>query len=133
MTPRQLMAFGTGIGIEAGEMHLEVTVARVRPAGIDVLDSITIRNYRERQAAEWGGEYARFLKSAGAGHLTATVLIPRRDTIARYVALNGVAHRDMAAAIALQIDTMHPYGEEDAAYAWSRTGNGALVGIVQKS
>jgi hypothetical protein len=133
MTPRQLMAFGTGIGIEAGETNLEVTVARVRPGGIDVLDSTTIRNYRERQAAEWGGEYARFLQSAGAGHLTATVLIPRHATIARYVALNGVAHRDMAAAIALQIETMHPYSEEDAAYAWSRAGNGALVGIVQKS
>src|ERR1700690_1817720 len=105
MTPRQFLAFGSGIGIEAGETHLEVTVARVRPGGIDVLDSTTIRNYRERQAAEWGSEYARFLQACGASHLTATVLIPRRDTIARYVALNGVAHRDMAAAIALQIDT----------------------------
>ncbi|MBI2680602.1 MAG: PilN domain-containing protein [Candidatus Solibacter usitatus] len=133
MNPRQLMAFGSGIGIEAGETHLEVTVARVRPGGIDVLDSTTIRNYRERQAAEWGAEYARFLTSCGAAHLTATVLIPRRDTIVRYVALPGVAQRDMAAAIALQIETMHPYGEQDAAYAWSRAGNGALVGIVQKS
>jgi hypothetical protein len=133
MDPRKFMAFGSGIGIEAGAANLEVTVVRVRPTGIDVLDSTTIRNYRERQAAEWGSEYARFLKDAGAGHLTATVLIPRRDTIVRYVALNGVAHRDMEAAIALQIDTMHPYGEDDAAYAWSRAGNGALVGVVQRS
>jgi hypothetical protein len=132
MDPRKFMAFGSGIGIEAGATNLEVTVVRVRPGGIDVLDSTTIRNYRERQAAEWGSEYARFLKDAGAGHLTATILIPRRDTIARYVALNGVAHRDMEAAIALQIDTMHPYGEDDAVYAWSSAGNGALVGIVQK-
>ncbi len=130
---RQFMAFGSGIGIEAGETNLEITVARVRPRGIDVLATTTIRNYRERAAAEWGGEYARFLKECGASHLTATVLIPRRDTIARHIPMSGVSERDMGAALALQVDTLHPFGEDDAVYAWSHAGNGALVGIVQRA
>ncbi len=133
MDPRQFMAFGSGIGIEAGETDLEITVARVRPRGIDVLATATIRNYRERSAADWGGEYARFVKECGASHLTATVLIPRRDTIARHIPMSGVAERDMGAALALQVDTLHPFGEDDAVYAWSHAGNGALVGIVQRA
>ena len=42
-------------------------------------------------AAEWGAEYARFLKASGAERLSATVLLPRREVIVRQLALPGVA------------------------------------------
>ena len=88
---RKLLAFGSGVGIEIGAADLEVAAARVRPTGIQVLGRLTIENYAQRPAAEWGAEYARFLKSAGAERISATVLLPRREVIVRQVALPGVA------------------------------------------
>ena len=88
---KRYAAFGSGVGIEIGAQHLEVTAARVRPYGIDVLGATTIRDFGQRPAAQWGLEYARFLQEAGASHLAATVLLPRRETIVRQIALPGVA------------------------------------------
>jgi Tfp pilus assembly protein PilN len=66
--------------------------------------------------------------------LPATVLLPREEVIVRVVKLPGVADKDAAAAIELQIDTLHPWGDEDVAWAWARTGrHGILVGLVRKA
>ena len=88
---RKLLAFGSGVGIEIGATDLEVAAARVRPTRIRVLGRATIHNFAGRPAAEWGTEYARFLKSLGAGRMSATVLLPRREVIVRQMALPGVA------------------------------------------
>ena len=131
---QKLIAFGSGVGIQIGDKHLEVSAVRVRPTGIDVLGSMTILDFSQRPAAEWGSEYARFLHEAGGTHLAATVLLPRRETIVRQIALPGVAIRDLGPAISLQIDTLHPYGEEEVVYGWSRLANGGvLVGILRRS
>jgi hypothetical protein len=131
---KKFVAFGASVGIEINGKNLEITAARVRPNGIDVLGTITIRDFRERRAAEWGAEYARFLAQAGATHLAATVLLPRAETIVRQIALPGVAASDLASAIALQIDTLHPYGEEDVASGWSHLENGGvLVGVLRRT
>lgn len=131
---KKFIAFGSGVGIEVGARNLEITVARVRPVGIDVLGTETVRDFAERPAGEWGGEYARFLRSLGASHLSATVILPRRETIVRQIALAGVASQDIAPAIALQIDTLHPYGEDEVVYGWSPLENGgALIGILRRA
>ena len=131
---KKFVAFGASVGIEINGKNLEITAVRVRPNGIDVLGTITVRDFRERRAAEWGAEYARFLAEAGATHLAATVLLPRAETIVRQIALPGVAASDMASAIALQIDTLHPYGEEEVASGWSRLENGGvLVGVLRRT
>jgi hypothetical protein len=131
---RKLMAFGSGVGIEIGADSLEVVAARVRPSKIDVLGRLVIAHYATRPAAEWGAEYARFLKSLGMQHISATVLLPRREVIVRQVALPGVAPKDIEGAIRFQIDTLHPYGEEDVAWGWSRVAYGSvLVGIVRRA
>lgn len=131
---RKILAFGTGVGIEVREKALEITIVRVRPSGIDLMGSTSISGFRERPAAEWGIEYSQFLKSHGETHLSATVLLPRREIIVRQIALPGVANRDLAAAIAFQIDTLHPYGEEDVAYGWSHLGSGGvLIGLLRRS
>ena len=130
---RKLLAFGSGIGIEIGATALEVVAARVRPSKIDVLGRLVIENYTGRPAAEWGAEYAAFLKSLGMAHVSATVLLPRREVIVRQLALPGVAAKDVEGAIRFQIDTMHPYGEEDVVWGWSRLAYGAaLVGIARR-
>ncbi len=131
---RKLLAFGAGVGIQIGASDLEIAVARVRPSNIHVLGRLTIAGYASRPAAEWGMEYARFLKSLGLKHVSATVLLPRRDIIARHVALPGVAANDMENAIRFDLDSLHPYGSEEICWGWSPLGKGAaLVGMARKS
>ena len=130
---RKLMAFGSGVGIEIGATDLEVVAARVRASRIQVLGRLTIADYASRPAAEWGTEYTKFLKRMGAGHLSATVLLPRREVIVRQVALPGVAAKDLDGAIRLQLDSLHPYGEDEISWGWSPLAFGAvLVGICRQ-
>ena len=131
---RNLLAFGSGVGIEIRDGDLHVVVALVRPSGARVAGQRTIRGFRERPAAEWGAEYAAFLKSLGEGRLSATVLLPRSEVIVRQVALPGVAAKDLEAAIAFQLDSLHPYGEDEAVCGWSPLGGGTvLVGILHRA
>jgi len=127
------MAFGTGVGIEIGAADLEIVAARVRPTGVTVAGHRIIADFATRPAAEWGADYAQFLKSLGMGHVSATVLLPRREVIVRPVSLPGVAAKEMESAIRFQLDTLHPYGEDSVAWGWSPAGQGAaLVGIVRQ-
>ena len=130
---RKLLAFGSGVGIEIGAGDLEIVAARVRAARVRVIGRLLVSGYAERPAAEWGAEYNRFIRKAGLGHLTATVLLPRREVIVRQVMLPGVAARDRENAIRFQLDTLHPYGEADVCWGWSALpGGAALVGIVRR-
>jgi hypothetical protein len=131
---RKLLSFGTGIGVEVGAADLEVAAVRVRPNGVQVAGHLIIPNFAARPAAEWGAEYGHFLKTLAMGHISATVLLPRREVIVRQVALAGVAAKEMESAIRFQLDTLHPYGDDDVAWGWSAVAAGAaLVGIVQRA
>jgi len=131
---RKLLAFGSGVGIEIGPADLEVVAVRVRPTRVKVLGRASIAGFASRPAAEWGAEYSHFLRSVGLGHLSAAVLLPRRDVIVRVVALPGVASRDAEAAIRFQLDSLHPYGEDEISWGWSPLAFGAvLVGIVRRA
>jgi Tfp pilus assembly protein PilN len=131
---RKLFAFGSGVGLEIGATDLEVAITRVRPNKIQVLGRLAIENYASRPAAEWGAEYTRFLKAAGVERLSATVLLPRREVIVRQIALPGVAAKDIEGAIRFQLDTLHPYGENDVVWGWSPLAyGGVLVGIALRS
>jgi hypothetical protein len=130
---RKYLAFGSGVGIEVRGEDLEAAVVRVRPSGVELMGRTVIRQFRDRPAAEWGAEYAEFLKQAGGAHLSATVLLPRGDVIVRHLLLPGVAAGDMDSAVAYQIDSLHPYSEEEAVSGWCPLGPGAvLVGIVRR-
>jgi hypothetical protein len=130
---RKLLAFGSGVGIEIGATDLTVVAARVRPNGVRVTGRLVIENYASRPAAEWGAEYASFLKAAGLQRNSATVLLPRREVIVRHVALPGVARKDLESALRFQLDSLHPYGEDEIVWAWSPlTFGNVLVGIVRR-
>jgi Tfp pilus assembly protein PilN len=112
---------------------MEVAAVRVRPTRIHVAARATISNFSARTAADWGAEYAAFLRSAGMGHVSATVLLPRREVIVRQLVLAGVARRDRGAAIRLQLDTLHPYGDDEVCWDWTAVGeNAALIGIARR-
>jgi hypothetical protein len=131
---RKLLAYGAGVGIEIGPTALEIVAARVRPSSIHVPGRMTIEDFASRPAAEWGMDYARFLKSLGLKHVSATVLLPRREVIARHVSLPGVAPADMEKAILFDLDSLHPYGDDEICWGWSPVGKGAaLVGIARKA
>jgi Tfp pilus assembly protein PilN len=133
MDLRTLLRVGSGVGIEIREKSLEVAVAKVRPTAIQVLGRTSIANFHERPAAEWGAEYARFLSRCGARHLSAAVLMPRRDVVVRQVSLPGVAAADVEAAIGYQADALHPYGDDDVAWGWSPAGmNTYVVAIMRR-
>ena len=74
----KLLAFGAGVGIEIRAKDLEIVAARVRPGRVNVLGRLVIEDYGSRPAAEWGADYAAFLRAAGIARLSATVLLPRR-------------------------------------------------------
>ncbi len=133
----QALAIGTGVGIEIREESLRVALVRVRPAGVEVAGEIEIADFRKRPVKEWGSEYQRFLKTYHEDR-AATVLLPRRDVIVRVLPLPGVSSKERAAAIALQIDTLHPYGDEDVVFGWAKTRRGTkdapvLVGIIRQT
>lgn len=131
---RDLLAFGSGVGVRIGDAGLEVVIARMRPTGARIVAAHTIERVRERPAAEWGREYSEFLARHGAGHLAATVLLPRRDVIVRQIAMPGVADQEIGTALGYQVESLHPYGDEEVAHAWMRVGPGGalLLGIIRK-
>jgi Tfp pilus assembly protein PilN len=130
---RQLVAFGTGAGIQIAGPDLEVAVARVRPTGVQVLARTTIARFRERPAAQWGAEYSALLSRLGTPHLSATVLLPRPEVIVRQIALRGVESKDLEAAIAFQMDGINPYGDQEVLFGWTPLGEGSvLVGIARR-
>lgn len=132
--PAKWLAFGTGVGIEVRRDDLQVSIARLRPSGATPVAFATIARYRDRHATDWGAEYAAFLKRHGAGHLAATVLLPRREVVVRLLQLPGVSKRDLPGAIALQADALHPFAEGEAVWEWARLGAGGavLLGITRR-
>ncbi len=142
---RKWLAAGTGVGIEIGPpgldeenpnaQDLNIAVARARPSGARILGALTIPNFRTQPAAEWGAVYAAFLKKLRAGYLTATVMLPREDVIVRQLPLPGVANRDIPAALNFQIESLHPYSDEEVVYDWARIGRTPLilVGITRRA
>ncbi len=131
---RKWLAAGTGVGIEIGGEELQVSIARVRPFGIAVLGSATVTDVRTRPAAEWGAELHVFLKKLGCGHIAAAVLLPRSEVIVRQVSLPGVTDKDLEPAIQLQIDSLHPFSEDDVVSSFARIGKTPfiLVGITRR-
>jgi hypothetical protein len=132
------LIFGWGFGIAVGAKSLEAAVVRARPNGPTLAATRTIRDFRTRPAAEWGAELAALLSDAGEAGLAATVVLPRDEVIVRVVHLPGVAEKDIPAAIELQIDTLHPWGDEEVVWGWSRVNAagvlaGVLVGLARKA
>jgi Tfp pilus assembly protein PilN len=130
---RRVLLFGTGLGLAMGPANLEAAVVRSRPSGAVTVAAVSIADFRSRPAAEWGAELLRFLEAAHEPHLSATVAIPRDEVIVRVVQLPGVEEKDVQAALDLQIDSLHPFGDEEVAWAWMAAGKSFVVGVVRKA
>ena len=139
--PRELkrwMAFGRGVGISIegarGSESLRVCAARVRPTGARVLSGFTVEDFHRQPAAEWGAVYAAALGKLGLRSAPAVVILPRQDVILRQLSLPGVSDADLAAAVAFQMDGLHPYEEGQVAASWARLADSqtVLVAIARR-
>lgn len=132
--PKRWIAFGSGVGIEIRDRDLYVVIARVRPSGAAVCGALTLPDFRTRPAAEWGKQVLDFLRRNAAGHIAATVLLPRRDVIVRQIPLPGVSDRDLPSAVRLQMDSLHPFADDEPYFSWSRLGKtpAVLVAITRR-
>ncbi len=128
---RRALSFGSGIGLSLGQRDLRVAVVRVRPTGPTLAAETVIQDFRDRPAAEWGNELQRFLAAHEAEHYVALALLPREEVLLRMVPLPGLSDEDTGSAIRLQVDSLHPWGdEEDVAFDWQRLGETALCAVA---
>ncbi len=136
---RKWFAIGSGIGIEIfgqpGAESLRVAAARVRPGGTRLLGTLTIEDAQHHAAATWGTDYAQFARRLRLSHVPATVLLPRRDVTVRQLAMPGVTDKDLASAVAFQMEGLHPYPEAEAVSGWARIPgtNSVLVAVTRSS
>ncbi len=131
---RLALLIGAGIAIAPGDAELEVAVVKSRPGGSRLVASTRVQDYRSRPAAEWGAELSRFLAAAGERGAPVTLVLPRGAVVESTLSLPGVPAKEIPAAIELQLDSLHPYGDEQVAWGWSRVSSSdVLVGIVRQS
>lgn len=121
------LLYGSGVGIEIEPRELRCAVVKVRPKGAETVAAHVIENYASRPAAEWGMEYAAFLKQHGLSHAAAVAVIPRHEVTVRLVTLPALKGTELEAAVRYQVDGLHPYPDEDVAFSFARIGAGAQV------
>lgn len=131
---KPLFRFGTGAGIVIGADDLTIYVARLRPAGPKLLGCLSIQDFRNRPAAEWGADYQKLLDQLKTGPIPAIAILPREQGLLRTVALPGITDADAPAAIRFQLDGLHPFQEDEAVFDWGRIGQSShyAVAIAEK-
>jgi Tfp pilus assembly protein PilN len=135
---RKWAAFGSGAGLEIagprGHEWLRVSAVRVRPRGARVLGGFSIEDFQHQPAGAWGADYAAFLGKLGIRHVAASVVLPRHEVIVRQLALPGISGADLTGAVKFQLDGLHPYGEDDVLFSWTRLEHSStvLVAIARK-
>jgi hypothetical protein len=130
---RKWIAFGTGVGIEIDGESLRASVVRVRPSGARTVAQHTIANFRETPASEWGAELTTFLAAAGAAGRALMIVLPPADVISRNIAMAGVQKREMAAALAFEMDALAPYGDQEGASGWMLVGDSSALAAITRA
>ncbi len=132
---RSWITFGSGVGIDCLGDDLLVTALNVRFGRVTLLGERRLRAISGRPAADWGAEYTSFLKEFDLGHLAAHVVLPSETVTVRLLALPALGTKELEAAVAFQIDSLHPYSESDlVSFAWSKLSRpgSVLVAIARR-
>jgi len=102
---------------------IRAVIVKVRPTGPVLVAETFIEGSSTRPAAEWGGELQRFLAAHEALPYAVLALLPREEVLLRLVSLPGLTDEDATAAVRLQVDALHPWGEdEEISYDAQRLG-----------
>jgi general secretion pathway protein L len=105
----------SGIGIEYEGEVLRAVLVRRHGRRARVADTLEIPEYRELGAAECGRRYREFLRRHGLKAPQTVVSLPRRATLLRLLEFPKTAEKELARAIAYQMDAYHPF-EEGSVY-----------------
>jgi Tfp pilus assembly protein PilN len=108
-----LVTLGPGVAIEIRGDDLSVALVKSRLKGVSVLGQATLADFRRRPPAEWGEEYRAFLKNHRYPDLPATLILPRAEAIVRLLTLPAAAKSKLKSAVGYQLDSLHPFGEEE--------------------
>jgi Tfp pilus assembly protein PilN len=112
---------------------LLLTMVRIRPNGIQLSGRHLIQNTRQRPADDWVSEYRAFIKKLGASHVPCVLLLPRRDSVVRIVSMPGVTDKDLDSAVRLQLDSLHPFREDEVVASWARVAKtGSVLVTIAK-
>jgi S-formylglutathione hydrolase FrmB len=132
---KKWLRFGSGVGISVTGHGLDIAIARAWPTGVALKGLWHVANHLKRPVVDWSEEVNRFLALHGAQYVPAVVVLPRERVIARTIALPGVGDDDAAQALTYQLDTMHPWGDDDVVWAWQRVGTSSSfsVAIAQRT
>lgn len=119
---------GPRAGVEVLPGALRVAVMRGQQLRADKTVPLT-----GRPAAEWGAEINEFLKGNGAASEPLVLVLPDEECVTRVVSLPGVAAKDQAAALALQMDSLYPFPGQEPASAWMPIAGtpSILVGLTR--
>ena len=129
----------SGIGIEWRGDTLCAVYARRFWKRVRVLDRIEIPNARATGAVDCGLRYREFLRRNGLKSPWTAVALPRAEVIVRSLRFPAGMDKELSAAVALQLDTLHPF--EEGGVSWDcasspltsqkpAEGSSVLVGIA---
>lgn len=125
-----LQTLGTGVGIEIRGDDLVVALVKSRWRGVTVAGSTTLRDFRGRPPADWGLEYQASLRSHGFRDLPATLALPRGEVIVRLLTLPAAAASQLGSAVRLQVDSLHPYGEDNVYFSFAPLRHGPSADVA---
>jgi Tfp pilus assembly protein PilN len=116
---RLLPQAGIGIEIRGGSLH--AACVRTGWKGARVTDTLEIPSYRERGPAECGKEYREFLRRNGLQAPWTVFALPRTGVLVRPLRFPAAMEKDLARAVALQVDTLHPFEPGTVAWDFAQT------------
>ena len=115
---RMLQPSSVGIGIAVVGSDLVAVAVEVGSAGVRIRGHLEIPAFRELSPGEWADRYADFGRRTGTGHLGATLCLPREQVALRTLRLPPMRAREVAGAVSLQVDDLHPYGDRPVHFDW---------------
>jgi len=131
----------TGIGMDFQDGAFHATCVKRQWNHFRVVDHLEIADYRRLEPAECGRRYREFLAANGLKVPWTVVALPRSAVLLRSLRLPAAVEKDVAQAVAYQLDALHPF-EEGGVYwdcaVWKRqeaTESGQIdvsVAIAQK-
>jgi Tfp pilus assembly protein PilN len=106
----------TGVGIEIRGDNLYAFCAKSFWGRVRIIDALEIHDFRQLGTAECGQRYRDFLRKNGLKSPWTVVALPRGQVLVRPLRFPSGIEKDLQAAIALQLDVLHPF--EESAILW---------------
>ncbi len=105
-----------GCGIAVRGPDLVAVAIQLHSGGPRVLGHTELHGFRERPPADWGEQYRAFARNLGVEHVAPTLCVSREEVVLRTLRLPPMRTRELAKAVALQVEDLHPYGVRPVYY-----------------